>query len=242
MKIAIAICIIVSSSGCANLMRAFVPDSPRPNADQLKTTLQLSKENVTTIAGLQINKQNQMGNVARSALHNLKTVSTAEQTEAITNIAANAFQAIERADGTGKTLGKLQGETMEDVLRMPTSQFLAGIAAQTVANVNNQESVYSGIKTGWQWTKTNIGGIAGIATLLLSGGVGVKVLKTTQGVAAASQNIADQRSDLLQGQAAAMEKWKGEHPEHRPAWESLKSYLFAIHSQTPLNVKEELNI
>ncbi|MDE1890841.1 MAG: hypothetical protein KGI30_11425, partial [Planctomycetota bacterium] len=231
----LVVCVLMFS-GCASVMRAFVPDSPRPNEDQLQTAKELSENNVSTIAGLQSDKQGKIAGVARAAIKSVQSAQTSDQVEAASNIAANAFKAIERADGTQKTLGSLQGKTMEDVLRMSTVQYMAGIAAQSAANVHNQEVVYEGIKTGWQWTKTNIGGIIGLVTLLTGGGVAARAAKVAQSVAASAQDTADKRSDLLVNQAAATEQWKKEHPEYKSAWESLKSYLVNVHSQTPLNI------
>ncbi len=246
-------CLSISSLNCASLMRAFVPDSPRPNSQQLSTAKEVSETNVTTIAGLQSNKQEKMAQVAEAALKIVSESKIPEQVEAASNIAANAFKAIERADGTRNTLGKLQGTTMEDILKMTTAQYLAGIAAQTAVDVGNKESLYSGINTGWQWTKTNIGGLAGIASLLLGGGFGAKVLRsrvsTAQAVSSSALNdLSDAQdrsidlSSLLQGQAQATEQWKKEHPEHKSAWDSLKSYLMAVHSATPLDVPKELGL
>ena len=227
----------ISFAGCANLMRAFVPDSPRPNTKQLETAKEISEKNVTSIAELQLSKQRELSIVARAALNSLsdKSSTFVGKAEAVSNIAANAFLAIEKANGTKDTLGKLQGTTMEDILRMNTMQYMAGIAAQSTANLHNQEVVYSGVKMGWQWTKTNIGLIAGLGSLLVGGGVGTKILTTVSSLSA-------KRSELLKGQAEAIEDWKAEHPEQKPSWETLKNYLVSVHSKTPLDIPKELNI
>lgn len=225
----------ISCLGCSNLMRAFVPDSPRPNAKQLEVAREISEANVVSIASLQLSKQQEMSSVARLALNSLATEPSPEKAEAISNIAANAFSAIERANGTKDTLAKLQGATMEDILQMNTMQYMAGIAAQSTANLHNQEVVYSGVKMGWQWTKTNIGLIAGLGSLLVGGGVGTKILTTVSSLSA-------KRSELLKGQAEAIEDWKAEHPEQKSSWETLKNYLVSVHSKIPLDIPKELNI
>ena len=67
------------------------------------------------------------------------------------------------------------------------------------------------------------------------GGVGTKILTTVSSLSA-------KRSELLKGQAEAIEDWKAEHPEQKLSWETLKNYLVSVHSKTPLDIPKELNI
>lgn len=223
-------CVLPVISGCAPLMRAFTTDSPRPNKDQLETAKTITTQNVPVIAGMQTDKQRRIGVTAMAGLRAVSRPGvTPEQAEAITNIVANASHAIQNADGTAKILGQGQAQTLEDVLKMNTMQYMAGIAAQGAVAMHNQAAVYSGIKTGWQWTSKTIAAVAGAST----GGLGLI------GFASAMAKRALQRKQLLEATGGAISEFRTSNPE---AGVELKSLLADAHSSVAVDAKKEFGL
>lgn len=229
----------LGSTGCG-IMRAFVPDSARPNPAQLAVAKDLSETNVTTIAGLQSNKQENMQKVADKALDKIVSTTTDAQCEAIANITRNSLTAIRDADGTQKTLGKLQGATMEDVLRMPTAQFLAGIAAQTTADVSNKSELTALAKSGFAWGKAHTGMAIGLITMLSGLGVGAKVLSGTQSTLADTQALSGHKSTLLEGIVSHLMTFKAANPTVNT--QALDTNLANLYASVPVNVPNLLGV
>lgn len=222
--------VLLLASGCAPLMRAFTTDSPRPNKDQLETAKTITTQNVPVIAGMQTDKQRRIEVTARAGLHAVSRQGvTPEQAEAITNIVANASQAIQNADGTAKILGQGQAQTLEDVLKMSTAQYMAGIAAQGVVATHNQAAVYSGIKTGWQWTSNTIAAVVGAST----GGIGLV------GLASVALKKALQRKQLLVATGEAIDDFRNKNPV---AGDDLKNALMEAHSGVAVDAKKEFGL
>jgi hypothetical protein len=232
----LVIIFIFPVTGCAPLMRAFTVDSPRPNRDQIQAAQSISEANVPIIANMQTDKQNKMLSVATSAFDALSKTQDSSAIEGITNIAANAIDGIKKADGTAKILGANAQTTMQDILHMSTAQYLASTAAQVPVALHNQEELYSGVKASWQWTKSNIGMIGGLATLIPGLGTGFGIALNALGKA---KDLSDKRSQLLVNTAGGIETWKKSNPA---MWDSLKPYLTEAHSQVPLNVKKEMGL
>ena len=173
-------------AGCASM---FEVESPRPAEYQTKSAQDIVVKNVPVIVGAQKDKQGKIKEVAVEALKAIKAATPA-QADAISNIAANAFGAIEHADGTQKTIGTMMGKTMGELLTMPTGQYLMYAGMQGQVAMQNREKLYEGVKTGFQWTKKAItlaatgatggGGLIAFALTMLSKARGrKKLLKAT---------------------------------------------------------------
>lgn len=94
--------------------------------------------------------------------------------EAITNTVANGVDALVIADGSAKLLSELSGKANKSISEMSAVEYLAYAGTQMAVATQNQQKLYSGIKTGIEWTSSNIalaGGGGSIATALLAFGI-----------------------------------------------------------------------
>lgn len=152
----------------------FEVESPRPQFHQTEAAKEIVNSNVPVIVEAQTNKQDNIKYVAEKALTAIKEATPA-QVDGITNISANAFEAIKDADGTAKNLGKVMGNTNKSILEMSAIEYLGYAGMQGQVAMQNKDKLYSGVKTGFQWTGKTIGTIAG-------GTTGVGVLATMIGL------------------------------------------------------------
>lgn len=150
-------------AGCAAL-KPFYTESPRPDKNQVAAVRSMNETNVPVIVHAQTDKQGKIASVARAAIHNIQNTTSPEQVEGITNIAANAIEGIQHADGTAKILGNMQGKSIQQILQMPTAEYLAYAAMQGPQAEINRQKAYEGIKAGWEWTSSTIAEVAGMAT------------------------------------------------------------------------------
>lgn len=152
---------VIMFTGCG----MFEVESPRPQIHQTEAAKEIVNSNVPVIVQAQTNKQDNIKFVAEKALTAIKEATPA-QVDGITNISANAFEAIKDADGTAKNLGKVMGNTNKSILEMSAIEYLGYAGMQGQVAMQNRDKLYSGIKTGWQWTGKKIAGAGGIAALL----------------------------------------------------------------------------
>ncbi len=225
----ILILTLVGITGCGSIMKAFTVESPRPNKEQLQAAQSISTENIPVIAGMQTDKQGKIASVARAGLFAVAKSASSAQSDAVTNIVANAVQAIQDADGTAKILGKNQEDTLENVLRMSTAQYMAAVAGQSAVAMRNQQAVYSGIKTGWEWTRSTLATVIGGST----GGLGLI------GFATMMAKRAMERRQLLLATGTAIEDFSA---SHAVVSGDLKSTLAAAHSAVAINAKKEFGL
>lgn len=228
MYIAPAFLIYHLAAGCA-VMKPFYTESPRPDARQISAVQSINERNVPVIVSAQTDKQNKIASVARAAIHNIRNAITSEQVEGITNIAANAIGGIQHADGTAKILGNMQGKSIQQLLQMPTAEYLAYTTMQGPQAEKNREAAYEGIKAGWEWTTSTIAEIAGAAT----GGAG---LITVLGLALRK---AMERRKLLEVTGKVIDEFAADNPD---AGEELKESLAVAHSELPINAKKEFGL
>lgn len=215
-------------AGCSAL-RPFYTESPRPDEDQIVAVQSMTEKNVPVIVSAQVHKQGEISNVARAAIQQIQEAIKPEQVEGITNIAANAIEGIQHADGTAKILGNMQGKSMQQILQMPTAEYLAYAAMQGPQAEGNRQKAYEGIKTGWDWTSKTIAEAAGIAT----GGTG---LLTVLGLA---MKRAMQRRKLLEETGKVINEFIADQPD---AGEELRTSLAVAHSKLPVNAKKEFGL
>lgn len=151
---------------CGCLLQSMLggAESPRPKEYQVEASSEIVNSNVPVVVGAQTNKQDNIQKVALEALKTIKETTTPAQAEAVTNVAANSFKAIEEADGTADIVSRIMRDGNSDILNMSTLQYAAYAAGQTAVAMRNQEAAYNGIKTGLQWTTANIAKVAGGAT------------------------------------------------------------------------------
>lgn len=228
MYIAPAFLIYHLAAGCA-VMKPFYTESPRPERVQVLAAQSINERNVPVIVSAQTDKQNKIASVARAAIHNIRNAATSEQVEGITNVAANAINGIQHADGTAKILGNMQGKSIQQILQMPTAEYLAYAAMQGPQAEANRQKAYEGIKAGWEWTSGTIAEVAGAAT----GGTG---LLTILGLALKK---AMERRKLLEATGKVIEEFAIDQPEHG---EELKTALAIEHSKLPIDAKKEFRL
>lgn len=205
--------------GCG-LMKAFSVDSPRPDKTQVEAVKSITEKNVPVIVSAQTDKQQKIARVASAAVHNITKTIRPEQVEGITNVAANAIDGIQHADGTAKILGRMQENATSDILKMSVAEYGIYAAAQGYTAVNNIDKAKAGIKAGWQWTSTNIASIAGIV-------FGTGGLSTALGLALRK---AIMRKRLLQADGTIIEQLGSEE---------MKNKLAKAHSSISVNAKRE---
>lgn len=216
-------------AGCAAAMKPFYTESPRPEEHQVSAAQSMNEKNVPVIVGAQTDKQGKIDRVARSAIHNITKTTTPAQVEGITNITANAIRGIQHADGTAKILGNMQGKSIQQILQMPTAEYLAYAAMQGPQAEDNRQKAYEGIKAGWEWTSGTIAEVAGIAT----GGTG---LLTVLGLVLQK---AMKRRKLLESTGKVIDEFAAEQPVHG---EGLKTALAVAHSKLGVNAKKEFGL
>ena len=215
-------------AGCAAL-KPFYTESPRPNKNQVSAVQGMNEKNVPVIVHAQTDKQNKIASVARAAIHNIQNATKPEQVDGITNVAANAIEGIQHADGTAKILGNMQGKSIQQILQMPTAEYLAYASFQGPQAEANRQKAYEGIKAGWQWTSGTIAELAGIAT----GGTG---MLTVLGLA--MKKLLERRK-LLLATGKVIEEFAADQPE---TGEDLKTALAVAHSKLPTNAKKEFGL
>lgn len=228
MRYCFLISIIFLFAGCA-VLKPFYTESPRPDRNQIAAVQSMNNTNIPTIVHAQTDKQNKIASVARAAIHNIQNATNSEQVEGITNIAANAIEGIQHADGTAKILGNMQGKSIQQILQMPTAEYLAYAAMQGPQAEANRQKAYEGIKAGWSWTTGTIAEVAGMAT----GGTG---LITMLGLALRK---AMERRKLLEVTGKVINEFTAEQPEKG---EELKTALAVAHSKLPVNAKREFGL
>lgn len=214
--------------GCAAL-KPFYTESPRPDKNQITAVQTMNEKNVPIIVHAQTDKQNKIDRVARAAIYSMKSATRKDQIAGISNVAANAIDGIQHADGTAKILGNMQGKSIQQILQMPTAEYLAYAAMQGPQAEANRQKAYEGIKAGWSWTAGTIAEVAGIAT----GGTG---LMTMLGLALRK---AMERRKLLEVTGKVIEEFTEEQPE---TGEELKTALAVAHSKLPVNAKKEFGL
>lgn len=211
--------LMVSLSGCG-LMKAFSVESPRPNKTQVEAARSITEASVPVIVSAQTDKQQKIARVASAAVSSIAKATTPAQVEGITNVAANAIDGIQHADGTAKILGRMQENATSDILRMSVAEYGIYAAAQGYTAVNNIEKAKIGIHAGWHWTKTNIATIIGI---VLGGGG----MSTALGLALKKALV---RKRLLQADGAIIDELGSEE---------MKIELAKRHSAMSVNAKKE---
>lgn len=220
--------LIFSVVGCAAL-KPFYTESPRPDKNQIKAVQSMTEANVPVIVHAQTDKQSKIASVARAAIHSMRSATKPNQVQGITNIAANAIEGIQHADGTAKILGNMQGKSIQQILQMPTAEYLAYAAMQGPQAEANRQKAYEGIKAGWSWTTGTIAEVAGMAT----GGTG---LITMLGLVLRK---AMERRKLLEVTGKVIKEFAEEQPDQG---EELKTALAVAHSKLPVNAKKEFGL
>lgn len=234
----LSLMVFLTFGGCAGMYRV---ESPRPLQHQTDAAQKvISDSKMTTIVGAQKDKQGKIKEVAVAAFEALggakkgeegqkEVVVTKELARAVSNIAANAFGAIEAADGTQETLGKVMGKTSENILTLSTIQYAAYAAAQGVVAAGNKEKLYKGIGAGFEWTKKVI---ALAATGTLGGGGLIFALLKVMGISRG-------RKELLKNTGAVIEKFTAEKPTEG---KELKTALAKGAASLPVDAKKEFDI
>ena len=216
-------------SGCLLTSMLGGAESPRPKQYQVEASREIVNTNVPVVVGAQTNKQDNIKLVAIKALEIIKETTTPEQAEAITNVAANSFRAIEKADGTADIVSKIMRQGNSDILTMSTLQYAAYAAGQTAVAMRNREAAYKGIKAGWQWTTANIAKVAGGAT-----GTGGLLA-----FALISYRKMRNKDKLLKSTGNAVDKFAATNPE---AGVALKSALAKEAAKLPIDAKKEFGV
>ena len=236
MKIIMIICgivcggiYIITLNGCSTLIKPFTVESPRPNKEQIAAAQHVSEQNVPVIANMQTDKQQKIMCVARAALRSIEKATGTPQVEGITNIAANAIEGIQLANGTAKILGAAYEKTSQDILRMSVAEYGIYAASQGIVASHNIGKAKEGIKAGWEWTKSTLATIIGGGT----GGLGLI------GFATMMARRAMERRKLLVATGGVIETFSSNHPAEG---QELKNNLATAHSSIPVNAKEEFKL
>lgn len=225
----IAVVGLMGLTGCAELIKPFTVESPRPNKEQIGAAQNITEKSVPVIAGMQNDKQRRIALVATAAIHNIAKTQDQKQVEGISNVAANAIDGIQHADGTAKILGNLQSHTMDDIMKMPISEYMMYAAGQSVVASRNIEKAKEGIRAGWEWTSGKIAALAGAAT----GGTGLLAF------ALSMLRNASVRKQLLVESGKAVKEFAVENPD---SGEALKNKLANAASTVPVNAKKEFGL
>lgn len=242
----VVLCIILSFAGC----KMFEVESPRPLEYQTDAAEGIvSDDKVETIVGAQTDKQEKIKAVAMAAFAALggkKVVTnekgvvgvtdereevtvTEELAAAISNISANAFQAIEDADGMTDVLGGIMRRTNKDILTMNPFAYAAYTQAQGAVALDNREKLYKGIETVKGLATSTLGMIAGGT---LGGGGSIAFALKMLG-------IARRRGTLLKATGATIEKFAAGNPVSAAP---LKSELAKVAATLPIDAKKEFDI
>lgn len=219
----------LGNSGCLLSSMLGGAESPRPKEYQVEASKEIVNSNVPVVVGAQTNKQNNIQIVALKALEIIKETTTKEQAEAVTNVAANSFKAIKDADGTKDIIGNMMEKGNDNILAMSTLQYAAYAAGQTAVAMRNQEALYSGIKTGIQWTSGNIakaGGVMSLAAALFGFGV-------------TSYRKMRNKDRLLKSTGNTINEFVAAEPE---SGTKLKARLAKATSKLPIDAKTEFGV
>ena len=228
MAVACAI-LIVFCNGCLLASMLGGAESPRPKEYQVEASKEIVNSNVPVVVGAQTNKQDNINLVAIKALEIIGTISTSAQAEAITNVAANAFKAIEKANGTADIVGSMMERGNSDVLTMSSLQYAAYAAGQTAVAMRNQEAVYQGIKAGWKWTTAGIASAAG----------GTTVFSGLIAFALSAYRKMRSKDRLLKSTGNVIDVYSAAQPD---GGVGLKTILAKAAAKLPINAKEEFGI
>ena len=228
--IAVSCFVGFTGNGCSSLMSMLGgPESPRPKEYQVSATSSMVGDSVGVVVGAQTNKQDNIRALAAMAVMGIGSSTTDEQAAAISSISANAFSAIQNADGTAGIIGKIMSKSVDDISRMPMGEYALYAAAQGVVASRNQEAAYEGIKLGWKWTSGRIAEAAGAAT----GGTGLLAF------ALSMFKKAGNRKKLLVKSGSAIKEFAAEAPD---AGKVLKKKLASAHSEVPVNASKEFGL
>lgn len=225
----IAVVGLLGLASCAELVKPFTVESPRPNKEQISAAQNITEKNVPVIAGMQNDKQRKIALVATAAIHNIAKTKDQKQVEGITNVAANAIDGIQHADGTAKILGNLQARTMDDIMKMPMAEYMMYAAGQSAVASHNIEKAKEGIRAGWQWTSGKLAGAAAAAT----GGTGLIAF------ALSMFKKASGRKQLLVKSGKALKEFATENPNSS---EALRKKLASAASTVPVDAKKEFGL
>ena len=207
----------------------FNVQSPRPNSGQLDAARNISKESVPVIVSAQTNKQDDIKEIARLALESIGSKTTEYQVAGVTNIVANSVTGVLNADGTAKILAQNNGKTMNDILHMSATEYLAYTAAQGVVASNNREMAMEGIKKAGSWIYDNMGLFIGMAT----GGTGlIGLTGLFAKKASTNAKVAKVRSQLLKADGRVLARHIQTNPQ-------LKNDLMSEHTQIAVDAKKE---
>jgi hypothetical protein len=155
-------------SGCGTLMSTLGgPESPRPKEYQVSTVGDMVNKNVPVVMGAQTNKQDNIKELASVAVQAIGGSTTRDQAEAISSISANAFGAIQNADGSAGIIGKIMNKSSDEIMNMSMSEYAIYAATQGVVASRNQQTAYQRIKLGWEWTSGKLAGAAAAALAAL---------------------------------------------------------------------------
>src|SRR3990167_8929211 len=122
--------LIIFGNGCLLSSMLGGAESPRPKEYQVEASKEIVNSNVPVVVGAQTNKQDNIQIVALEALRAIEKITTPAQAEAITNVAANSFKAIEKANGTAEIVDRIMENSGENILTMSTLQYAAYAAGQ----------------------------------------------------------------------------------------------------------------
>lgn len=225
----IAVVGLMGLGSCAELIKPFTVESPRPNKEQISAAQNITEKNVPVIAGMQNDKQRRIALVASAAIHNIAKTKDQKQVEGISNVAANAIDGIQHADGTAKILGNLQSHTVDDMMKMPLGEYMTYVAGQSVVASHNIDKAKEGIKAGWEWTSGKLAGAAAAAT----GGTGLIAF------ALSMFKKAGNRKKLLVKSGKALKEFAVENPGSS---EALKRKLSDAASTVPVDAKKEFGL
>ena len=234
--------LLISFAGC----KMFEVESPRPLEYQTDAAVEVfSDDKVTTVVGAQTDKQERIKEVAIAAFVALGAEKegtgdeeeivtsiegvTEEVAEVISNIAANAFSAIQYADGTTNVLGNVMRKTNKDILTMNVLEYAAYAASQGAVAGANKEKLYKGIETVKGLATSTLGIIAGGA--LGGGGLITFALRAL--------GLARRRGTLLRKTGVGIEKFAAEKPLEGAL---LKNELAKSAASLPINAKKEFDV
>ena len=230
-KLIVVLCFIgFTGMGCRSLMSVMGgPESPRPKEYQVSAAGDMVNKNVPVVVRAQTNKQDNIKCLAEKAVQAIGSATTREQAEAISSISANAFSAIQNADGTAGIIGKIMSKSIDDVSRMSVGEYALYAATQGIVASRNQQAAYEGIKLGWQWTSGKIAEVAGAAT----GGTGLIAFALSMFKKAGNRKL------LLVKSGNAIKEFVAEAPD---AGKVLKKKLASAHSEVPVNANKEFGL
>jgi len=221
--------IMFACSGCLLTSMLGGAESPRPKEYQVEASKEIVNSNVPVVVGAQTNKQDNIQIVALEALKAIEKTTTAAQAEAITNVAANSFKAIEKANGTAEIVDRIMENSGENILTMSTLQYAAYAAGQTAVAMRNQEAVYQGIKVGWKWTTAGIASAAG----------GTTVFSGLVAFALSAYRRMRSKDKVLKSTGNVLEKFIASHPE---PGDELKNNLAKAGSKLATDVSKEFGV